>query len=229
MMMRTDRDQLIAEHVEIARRISSRFARRCPAWVSRDDLLGAALLGLTEAAARYDANRGEPFLSFAEKRIRGAVQDELRRGDILPRRVRQLSRRIAAVITELEREAGAPPTDAAIAARLGVTVDDYKRDLEHLGTVTVEALVDDDGGVADVESPEVQAARRLAMAKVQLAIAGMDQRDAELLTCHYANELSYGETGKRMGVTTSRVCQLHGRAIERLRLALGATPAAAAA
>src|SRR5436190_9233864 len=104
---RIERDQMIAEHVDVARRISRRFARRCPGWVSRDDLVGAAMLGLTEAAERYDASRGEPFVSFAEKRIRGAVQDELRRGDILPRRVRKLSRRVAQVITELEHEAGA--------------------------------------------------------------------------------------------------------------------------
>ena len=221
MMMRAERDQLITDHVDVARRISLRFARRCPNWVSRDDLLGAALLGLTEAAARYDAMRGEPFLSFAEKRIRGAVQDELRRGDILPRRVRQQSRKVAAVIAQLERESGATPTDAVVAERLGVSIDDYRRDLEHLGNVTVEPLEAEPAPAHD-ETPETMAGQRLVLEKVQHAIAGLDARDSELLACHYGRELSYGETGKRLGVTTSRVCQLHGRAIERLRLALAA-------
>ena len=96
------RDRLIFEHVDAARRISRRIARRCPDSVTQDDLESAALLGLTEAAERYDATRQEPFLAFAEKRIRGAVMDELRRGDILPRRLRQLARKIGATIRELE-------------------------------------------------------------------------------------------------------------------------------
>jgi RNA polymerase sigma factor for flagellar operon FliA len=227
MTRTSQRDLLITEHVEVARRISLRFARRCPGWVQRDDLLGAALLGLTEAAQRYDATRGEPFLSYAEKRIRGAVQDELRRGDILPRRVRQRSRKVAAVIAEHERVSGTRPTDAVVAERLGVSVEDVKRD-EQLGSIAVVSLVDD-ARPAESETPETMAAHRLVMAKVQLAIAGLDARDSELLACHYARELSYGETGKRLGVTTSRVCQLHGRMIERLRSALGETVTAAAA
>src|SRR5690348_17118508 len=128
-MVRSERDRVISEHIEVAQQIARRFARRCPPLVSREDLVGAALLGLTEAAERFDATRGEPFLSFAEKRIRGAVQDELRRGDILPRRARRMSRRVASVIAELETEAGADPSDAQIADRLGVTVDTYQRDL----------------------------------------------------------------------------------------------------
>ncbi|HLL23803.1 MAG TPA: sigma factor [Kofleriaceae bacterium] len=87
-----ERDRLISEHVDVARRISLRMARRCPQWIAREDLVAAGLLGLTEAAERYDASRKEPFLSFAEKRIRGAVLDELRRGDIMPGRSRAQDR-----------------------------------------------------------------------------------------------------------------------------------------
>ena len=75
----TERDRLIAEHLDHARRISLRMARRCPAWIAREDLVAAGMLGLTEAAARYDSSRNEPFLAFAEKRIRGAVLDDERR------------------------------------------------------------------------------------------------------------------------------------------------------
>src|SRR5262249_52443662 len=115
-----ERDRLISEHVEIARRISLRLARRCPDWIAREDLVAAGLLGLTEAADRYDETRNEPFLSFAEKRIRGAVLDELRRGDIMPRRVRQMARKIGATIQQLEREYGEAPTDERVANALGV-------------------------------------------------------------------------------------------------------------
>ncbi len=126
-----ERDRLISEHVEVARRISLRIARRCPDWIAREDLMGAALLGLTEAANRYDASRNEPFLAFAEKRIRGAVLDELRRGDIMPRRARAMARKIGVIIRDLERT-GATVTDEAVAQALGVTVEDYRNNLEQL-------------------------------------------------------------------------------------------------
>ena len=107
-----ERDRLIAEHVEVARRISLRIARHCPDWIQREDIIAAGMLGLTEAAERYDESRAEPFLSFAEKRIRGAVIDELRRGDIMPRRLRRLARTIGDAIQNLERQNGDAPDEA---------------------------------------------------------------------------------------------------------------------
>src|SRR5512134_3921360 len=98
------RDRLIREHADVARRIALRMARRCPDWVAREDLISAGMVGLIEAADRYDDTRQEPFISFAEHRIRGAILDELRRGDIMPRRVRQLTRKITAAIKELEKD-----------------------------------------------------------------------------------------------------------------------------
>src|SRR5256885_16998794 len=98
------------------------MARRCPDWIAREDLVAAGMVGLIEAADRYDESRQEPFISFAEHRIRGAVLDELRRGDIMPRRVRQLARKITAAIAELER-GGEVANDQRIAAALGVPVE----------------------------------------------------------------------------------------------------------
>jgi len=214
-----ERDRLISEHVEIARRISMRMARRCPDWVAREDLVAAGLLGLTEAAERYDSTRNEPFLSFAEKRIRGAVLDELRRGDIMPRRVRQMARKIGAIIQELERTTG-KATDEAVAATLGVTVDEYKQELEQLVHVTVGAFENGDEGAFpsnDGMSPETEAARRQAMQRVRSALPKLDQRDILVLALYYNEELTYNEIAQVLEVTTSRVCQLHGRAIARLR------------
>ena len=124
-----DRDRLIIEHIEIARRIALRVARRRPSWVTPDDLVAAGMLGLAEAAERYDEQRQEPFLVFAEKRIRGAVLDELRRGDIMPRRSRQMARKIGAVLADLERRFGSDVTDEQVAEALGVSVVEYR---EHL-------------------------------------------------------------------------------------------------
>lgn len=218
---KAERDRLISEHVEVARRISMRVARRCPDWVQREDLMGAALLGLTEAANRYDASRNEPFIAFAEKRIRGAVLDELRRGDIMPRRARAMARKIGQIIRDLEKQ-HAVVTDEDVAAALGVTVEDYRNNLEQLVHVTVGALENADEGslAAEEGSPEADTMKRQAMARVREALPKLDQRDLLVLGLYYNEELTYSEIGQVLGVTTSRVCQLHGRAIACLRVAI---------
>ena len=219
-----ERDRLISEHIDVAKRISLRLARRCPDYIAREDLVAAALLGLTEAAERYDASRQEPFLSFAEKRIRGAVLDELRRGDIMPRRVRQLARKVGRTIQEIEQTTGAPATDEAVASALGVSLAEYHGSLEQLVHVTVGAL--DIGSetpalLTSDYSPEDGAALRQARTRIRQALPKLDARDLTLLSLYYNEELTYQEIGQVLGVTVSRVCQLHGRAIARLRAELG--------
>ena len=216
-----ERDRLISEHIDVARRISMRMARRCPDWVAREDLVAAGMLGLTEAAERYDTSRNEPFIAFAEKRIRGAVLDELRRGDIMPRRQRQMARKIGQAIQDLEKKTGKHPTDEEVAAALNVPIEEYRTDLEHLVHVTVGALEQEDDtqhALATGESsPESDAARRQAMTRVRSALPKLDQRDLLVLGLYYNEELTYNEIAQVLDVTTSRVCQLHGRAIARLR------------
>jgi RNA polymerase sigma factor for flagellar operon FliA len=228
-----ERDRLIAEHIEIARRISMRMARRCPDWIAREDLIAAGMLGLTEAAERYDSTRNEPFLAFAEKRIRGAVLDELRRGDIMPRRARQMARKIGTTIQDLEKSTGRSPSDEEVAAALGVSLEEYRTDLEHLVHVTVGALdqADDSSPVLadDGCSPEAGAARQQALARVRTALPKLDQRDILVLGLYYNEELTYHEIAEVLGVTTSRVCQLHGRAISRLRAEIETAPRKASA
>jgi RNA polymerase sigma factor for flagellar operon FliA len=211
------RDQLISSHTDVARRIALRMARKYPAWVAREDLIAAGMLGLTEAAARYDDTREEPFLSFAEHRIRGAVLDELRRGDLLPRRARKLARRIAAIVADLER-ASLPITEDAIAHALGVTVEAYRTASVQLQTDI--AVLDGDDVVSDRPSPEVEADEREALGRVRDALAQLDARDVTILGLHYHEDLTYQQIGRSLGVTPTRVCQLLWRAIERLRLQL---------
>ena len=227
-----DRDRLIAEHLDVARRISMRMARRCPDWIAREDLVAAGMLGLTEAAERYDSSRNEPFLAFAEKRIRGAVLDELRRGDIMPRRARQMARKIGTTIQELEKSIGRSPTDEEVAKALGVPIEEYRAELEHLVHVTVGALDHDDDSspvlAGNETSPEAGAAREQALSRVRQALPRLDQRDLLVLGLYYNEELTYHEIAEVLGVTTSRVCQLHGRAISRLRAEIeGPRPAEA--
>lgn len=217
-----DRDRLIVEHIEIARRIALRVARRCPSWVTPDDLVAAGMLGLAEAAERYDEQRQEPFLVFAEKRIRGAVLDELRRGDIMPRRSRQMARKIGAVLADLERRFGSDVTDEQVAEALGVSVVEYREHLEHLVHVTVGSLdqLEHDPRAGDDSSPRQRSERHELLGRVRSALATLGQRDVLVLSLYYNDELTYVEIAEVLGVTTSRVCQLHGRAIARLRAAI---------
>jgi RNA polymerase sigma factor FliA len=215
-----ERDRLIAEHAEFARRIALHIARRVPDWITRDDLVGAALLGLAEAAERFDETRGERFMSFAEKRIRGAVLDELRRGDIMPRRVRQKARKVGTTIRELEHALGRAPEDEEVAAALDIPVAQYREELEHLVHMTVGAFEPEDFASTneDGDSPASLTERRQILARVRDALGRLDERDTLILSLYYNEELTYAEIGEVLGVTTSRVCQLHARAVTRLRV-----------
>lgn len=216
------REKLILAHVDMARRIAVRVGRRVPDSVREDDLVAAAMLGLAEAADRFDETRGQPFVAFAEKRIRGAVLDELRRGDLMSRRARARSRAVGATIQQLERTLGRSPEDTEVAAALGVTVDAYREELEglaHVGCVplddlTIERLADAGDG------PRTAAERGQLAGQLAGALRALPERDALILNLYYVEELSYAEIGRLLGVTESRVCQLHSRSLARLRAAL---------
>ena len=215
------RNLLICQHADAARRIALRMARKCPDWINREDIVSAGMVGLIEAADRYDDTRQEPFIAFAEHRIRGAVLDELRRGDIMPRRVRQLTRKISAAIRELEKE-GEPPTDQRVAAALGVTLEAYHAGLSELVHVEVAQF---DGEelrlVATSVAPDVEAEHRLTLGRVRAALAQLQPRDVTILGLHYVEDLTYQEIADTLRITPSRVCQLLWRAVERLRTHLG--------
>ena len=221
---RQERDRLVAEHVGMARRIALRVARRLPDGITNDDLIAAAYLGLTQAAERFDASRGESFIAFAEKRIRGAVYDELRRGDILPRRMRTMANKVRDTMRTLEQRLGRSPEDHEMAAELDVTVESYRRDLEGLThvsivelPVTMQSAANDGSGY---ESPVSATVRRDLVAKVLDSLKDLPPRDAQVLSLYYIEEFSYAEIGEVLGVTVGRVSQLHARAISKIRAKL---------
>jgi len=193
----------------MAKRISMKMVRGSGPRVSRDDAVAAAMLGLTEAADRFDPTRGEPFVAFAEKRIRGAVLDELRRGDFLPRRVRRMARRAAQVRTELEAN-GIEVTDERVAAALGITADEYRDDIAPLADAAVTALETNAEVTCAWPSPQAQAETN----------QDLPSREAKILSMHYGDDLPYRAIAAELGLTASRVCQLHTRAIEKIRAAV---------
>jgi RNA polymerase sigma factor for flagellar operon FliA len=219
---RSNRDRLIRDHAEVARRIALRMARRCPDWVAREDLVSAGMVGLIEAADRYDDNRQEPFISFAEHRIRGAILDELRKGDIMPRRVRQMARKVNNAIKEVEK-GGEQASEEKVATALGVSLADYREGLAQLAHVEIAPLDGEEMRLATTDiAPDVQATHRERLARVNAALALLEQRDVTILGLHYIEECTYQEIADTLKITPSRVCQLLWRAVERLRTLLAA-------
>lgn len=218
------RERLIVEHMEMGRRIALRVARRTPDWIREEDLVSAAMVGLSEAAERYDAARGEPFVAFAERRIRGAVLDELRRGDLLPRRQRWTARRVGLCIRGLEQRLGRAPDDAEVAAALGVSVEVFHDELQVLANVGFVELTQGAIEHHDTQAERVgideQHERRELFALVRAALGRIPERDATILSLYYVEEFNYAEIGDVLGVTESRVCQLHARALARVRAEL---------
>ena len=219
------RDRLIAEHVDMAQRIAARIGRRVPAWRRDDDLVGAALIGLTEAADRYDFDGVIPFVAFAERRIRGAVLDELRKSDIMPRRVRQDARRIGRVIAKLEHVHGTRPTDEQIAQALGVSLEEYRDELEVLTQVSFvdwdEVGVDQHLGRAnDNGGAAAELERRQLANALRGAMDTLPERDAQILSLYYVEELTYAEIAEVLGVSVAAVDSLIQRARQKLRESL---------
>ena len=197
------------------------MARRCPDWIAREDLVSAAMVGLIEAADRYDEARQEPFLAFAEHRIRGAILDELRRGDIMPRRVRQLARKITAAIRELEN-GGEAPTEQRVAEALGVSVEDYRAGMSQLQNCEMQPLDTQQIPVFNsTVAPDVQADQQQTLGRVKGALDRLEARDVTILGLHFVEDLTYQEIAETLKITPSRVCQLLWRAVERMRGHLG--------
>lgn len=219
-----ERDRLIAEHVDMARRIAGRVGRRVPDWIREDDLVGAAMIGLTEAADRFDATLGQPFVAFAERRIRGAVLDELRRGDPMPRRKRADARKLGKTIQALEQKFGRPPEDFEIAAAMGVSLEEYQQELEGLTQVSFVDLDQLGGGKQEPANdnawPSAATEKKQLAQRLHSAMETLPERDALVLSLYYVEELSYLEIAEVLEVSESRVCQLHARALARLKAEL---------
>jgi RNA polymerase sigma factor FliA len=217
----SQRDRLVREHADVARRIALRMARRCPDWISREDLISAGMVGLIEAADRYDESRQEPFIAFAEHRIRGAILDELRRGDIMPRRVRQMARKITNAIKDLEKS-GEQATDQRVADSIGVGLEEYRAGLSQLAHVEVAPFEAEQLRlVSDVPAPDAEVAHRQTLSRIKAAFDCMESRDVTILGLHYMEDMTYQEIAETLKITPSRVCQLLWRAVERVRAHLG--------
>jgi RNA polymerase sigma factor FliA len=221
-------DALVMKHAELVKRIAYHLVGRLPPSVEVSDLIQAGMLGLLEAASHFTADRGASFETYAGIRIRGAMLDALRKLDWAPRSVHRKARAAAAAVREIEAEVGREARDTEIAARMGVSLDDYHRIVQDAASCRLASL-DESGN--DDESPLSRTADegpdpfshiadegfRKSLAN---AIAELPEREKLVMSMYYDDELNLKEIGAVLKVTESRVCQLHGQALVRLKARL---------
>lgn len=223
-----DKQQHLSQFSPLVRRIAHYMMAKLPASVQLDDIIQAGMIGLLDAINRYQGSLGAQFETYASQRIRGAILDELRQADWLPRSVRKNMRRIDAVISLLEQRLGRPPAEPELAQEMGVSLGEYQTMLQDArGSQLI--YFDDlkgfgsdnnylDNHSADDDSDPLEALIDETQRKLLIkAIADLPPREKMVMGMHYEQELNLREIGAVLGVSESRVCQLHTQAVARLR------------
>jgi RNA polymerase sigma factor for flagellar operon FliA len=224
-----DATAIVTRHGELVRRIAHHLAARLPASVEVDDLIQAGMLGLIEAAKNFQADQGAAFETYASIRIRGSMIDEIRRGDWVPRSVHRRYRDVVAATRQVEQANGRAANSSEIAEVLGVSVDDYHHMLEDASRgqlLSLDEQMDDfDGEPRLAASSSVTPARELEHTVFRQAlgeaIGNLPEREQLVLSLYYEQEMNLREIGAVLGISESRVCQIHGQAMLRLRGRLG--------
>ena len=225
------RDRLILTYAPLVKYVAGRLGSGLPAHVDEGDLISYGLLGLISAIERYDPERDIKFETYAIVRIKGSIIDELRALDWVPRSVRSRAREIERAIAELEARLGRAPSDEEIATKIGISEDELGESLSDISRSSIAALdelwsVSGEGDqvslldtIEDTEAPSPAEALDVTDVRETLAdaIARLPEREKLVITLYYYEELTLREIGEVLGVTESRVSQLHTKAVLRLR------------
>ncbi len=236
------RDRLILTYAPLVKYVAGRLGSGLPSHVEDDDLVSYGLLGLIGAIERFDPDRDIKFETYAIARIKGAIIDELRSMDWVPRSVRARARDIERAIADLERKLMRAPNDDEIASKLGVSEEEFQDSLLEISRSSIAALdelwVGPSGSgdavslIDTIEDPQAPQPQQ-AMAQTELrealseSIARLPEREKLVVTLYYYEELTLREIGEVLGVTESRVSQLHTKAVLRLKARLSGTGARA--
>lgn len=213
-------EQFIVDRIELVRRIAWHMKSRLPDSVAIEDLVQAGMIGLIEAANTFDDTKGAAFETWAGIRIRGAILDEVRRNDWVPRSVYQRARKIKQAMNELRVDNGQPSTDQAIADYLEISLEEYRgwlRDLAGIQMLAFDSLEPDSIAATADDSNSTLVDSGGLRAQLKKAIDGLPEREKLLMSLYYEYELTFKEVGEVLGVSESRVSQLHNQAVLRLK------------
>jgi len=227
----SDKEQCIKEFAPLVKRIAHFMMLKLPNSVQVDDLIQVGMMGLLDAAGRYDELRGAQFETYASQRIRGAMLDELRGADWLPRSMRSDMRRIESAVSRAQQRLGKAPVESEIAGELGMTLKDYQELLQESRGAQLMYYEDfhnsgDEDFFEQFETDgksnplEVLKDERFRGALIK-AIEALPERERLMMAMHYEQDMNLREIGEVLGVGESRVCQLHSQAVARLRSMLG--------
>ena len=227
---KADKNQLLTDNMPLVKRLAHHMKAKLPPSVEVDDLIQAGMLGLLDAISRYEETHGAQFETYAVLRIRGAMLDELRNSDWLPRSMRQNMRKIEAAMASLQQKLGHAPTESEVAKSLKLSLADYQDMLADGGghqLVYYEDFHDNEGNdsfldryAVDDEDPLRALLDTDFRQAVIDAIDALPPREKILMGLYYEEELNLKEIGAVMGVSESRVSQLHTQAVARLRASL---------
>jgi len=222
-----DTQHYLTQYAPLVKRIAHHMMAKLPASVEIDDVIQTGMLGLLDAVNRYEESHGAQFETYAAQRIRGAMLDGLRQADWLPRSFRRDLRRIETAIAKLEQRLGRPPAEPEVAGELGMTLADYQgmlQDARGYQLISVEDFKHADGDdflerhCADGDANPLDALLdRKMRERLVKAIANLPEREKAVMGLYYEEELNFREIGEALGVSESRICQLHSQAIARLR------------
>lgn len=217
---------LIERHVSLVKRIAYHLLARLPASVQLDDLTQSGMIGLIEAAKNFDGTKGASFETYAGIRIRGAMLDEIRKGDWVPRSVHKNARMVAQATAELEAELGREVKDVEVAEKLDITLNEYHDILNDVNSGRIigiedlgvdEDVLHSDDQVHAFDSPFNHTQTEKFNLSLVEAIKSLPERDALVLSLYYNDEMNLKEIGLILEVSESRVSQIHGQAMVKLK------------
>lgn len=228
---KTDRNHLLTKHAPMVKRLAHMMHAKLPPSVEVDDLVQAGMIGLLDAMDRYEDSHGAQFETYAVQRIRGAILDELRSADWMPRSLRRTMRKVETAIAEAQQKLGRPPTETEVAARMKLTLPAYQELLSEAGghqLIYYEDFQTDEGDehfldrfCSDSAGDPFQVLMNTSFRNAVIeAIESLPEREKILMSLYYEQEMNLKEIGSVMGVSESRICQLHTQSVARMRARL---------
>jgi RNA polymerase sigma factor for flagellar operon FliA len=218
----------IESYLPLVKRIAYHLKGRLPDSVFVEDLIQSGTIGLIEAAAKFNASQGASFETYAGIRIRGAMLDEIRKGDWTPRSVYRKSREVSEAINKVESRLGREARDEEIAEEMGVTLDEYYHILQDTNSTQLLSIdepdhdeLSEDRMVSSVKTPVAEIAEQDFQNQLSHEIGELPEKEKLVMALYYDEELNLKEIGEVLGVSESRVSQIHSQAIKRLRARLG--------